>query len=170
MRISYMGSSLVTFVVTAGIILVTHSSLPFVPRLLFPVIGIFHGVRRPESPVRVIARIIEEQLETAVPDRPARGGEKEPFRGLGGVFRRLPLFGIELEDVVPVAVLRRLKLFQHIFVTEHLEVSLHGLPAYDVSPSNSFRRISIKMAECDTMRYLVSSYSISIAESRRNNA
>lgn len=63
------------------------------------------------------------------------------------MFRGLPLLRIKLEYIVAVAVLGGFNLLQHVLVTEQPEVTFHRRPVYDVSPSNSPRRISIKIAE-----------------------
>ncbi len=80
-----------------------------------------------ESPVGIVAGIVEEELKVAIAQC-ASGGVKIELgdRGcwLGG---GLVVLGVELEHVVSVAILGCFDLLEDVLVAENPEVLLHGV-------------------------------------------
>jgi hypothetical protein len=81
-----------------------------------------------ESAVRIVSRIIEEELEIAVPQRAAGGVKIEDLdcSGLNG--RGFVLLCVEFKDVVSIAVFRCLDLLEQVFVAEEPKVANHTIP------------------------------------------
>ncbi len=85
-------------------------------------------MRRFESTVRVVTRVIEKELKIAVSERAAGWVEIKCLDDLGLDRRRFMMICVEFEDVVPVAVCSGLDLFQEVFVAEEAKVVTHCLP------------------------------------------
>lgn len=81
-----------------------------------------------ESTVRVIPRVIKEQLKIAIPECAAGGVKIEDLDGSSLDRGGLVLIGVEFEDVVTVAVFARLDLLEEIFVAEDPKVAPHCFP------------------------------------------
>ena len=103
-------------------------------------------MRRFESAVRVEMRIIEDKIEGAVAQRPARRIEVE----FGSIFRamsgRLPVLGIERKSIKSLSEERGLKLLMDVSFGENADVvvSLRHSPI----SGKELRRISIRSDDC----------------------
>jgi hypothetical protein len=71
-----------------------------------------------EPTVRVVPRIIKEELKITISQRSPGRVKIEGLYRIGLNQRWLMLLGVEFEDVVSVAVFRRLDLFEEILVAE----------------------------------------------------
>ena len=84
-------------------------------------------VRRFEAAIDIVPRIVEDKIHRSIPECTSGRIEIILRDRLGRFLRGLSILCIELQDIVAQLILCGLDLFQHILMTEDVEIVCHGL-------------------------------------------